>query len=98
MPARNLSDLEQRLGRLDLVFVNGEENRPHALWAGRRIPRRELIHFGFHLEELMNLTARGLVKLHTATYPLENVNDAIQDLNNGNLRGRGILIPEGAET
>jgi hypothetical protein len=24
------------------------------------------------------------------------VNDAIQDLNNGQLRGRGILIPEGA--
>ncbi len=48
------------------------------------------------LEELMNLTARGLVKLHTATYPLDAVNDAIQDLNNGRLRGRGILIPEGA--
>ena len=48
------------------------------------------------LEELMNLTARGLVKLHTSTYPLDAVNDAIQDLNSGNLRGRGILIPEGA--
>jgi hypothetical protein len=24
------------------------------------------------------------------------VNDAIQDLNSGNLQGRGILIPEGA--
>ena len=48
------------------------------------------------LEELMNLTARGLVKLHTATYPLDAVNDAIQDLNSGKLRGRGILIPEGA--
>ena len=48
------------------------------------------------LEELMNLTARGLVKLHTATYPLDAVNDAIQDLNTGKLRGRGILIPEGA--
>ncbi|HEX2728117.1 MAG TPA: zinc-binding dehydrogenase, partial [Rubrobacteraceae bacterium] len=49
------------------------------------------------LAELMNLTARGLVTLHTSTYPLDAVNDAIQDLNNGNLRGRGILIPEGAE-
>ncbi|WP_417068238.1 type II secretion system F family protein [Niveibacterium terrae] len=52
LQARNLSDLEQRLSRLDLVFINGEESRPHALWAGWRIPRRELIHFGFHLEEL----------------------------------------------
>ncbi len=49
------------------------------------------------LEELMNLTARGLVKLHTATYPLDAVNEAIQDLNTGKLRGRGILVPEGAE-
>jgi NAD+-dependent secondary alcohol dehydrogenase Adh1 len=47
------------------------------------------------LAELMNLTARGLVTLHTSTYPLEAVNEAIQDLNNGNLQGRGILIPNG---
>ncbi len=46
------------------------------------------------LAELMNLTARGLVTLHTSTYPLDAVNDAIQDLNNGELRGRGILVPE----
>jgi NAD+-dependent secondary alcohol dehydrogenase Adh1 len=48
------------------------------------------------LVELMVLTAQGKVNLHTATYPLDAVNDAIQDLNSGNLRGRGILIPEGA--
>ncbi len=48
------------------------------------------------LAELMNLTARGLVTLHTSTYPLDAVNEAIQDLNTGNLQGRGILIPEGA--
>jgi NAD+-dependent secondary alcohol dehydrogenase Adh1 len=47
------------------------------------------------LAELMNLTARGLVTLHTLTYPLDAVNDAIQDLHSGNLQGRGILIPEG---
>jgi NAD+-dependent secondary alcohol dehydrogenase Adh1 len=46
------------------------------------------------LAELMNLTVRGLVTLHTSTYPLDAVNDAIQDLNSGNLRGRGILIPD----
>ncbi len=48
------------------------------------------------LAELMNLTARGLVTLHTSAYPLDAVNDAIQDLNTGNLQGRGILIPQGA--
>jgi NAD+-dependent secondary alcohol dehydrogenase Adh1 len=48
------------------------------------------------LVELMVLTAQGKVNLHTVTYPLDAVNDAIQELNSGKLRGRGILIPEGA--
>lgn len=48
------------------------------------------------LAELMTLAAQGKVTLHTATYPLDAVNDAMADLENGNLRGRGILIPEGA--
>ena len=47
------------------------------------------------LVELMVLTAQGKVSLHTSTYPLDAVNDAIQDLNNGSLQGRGILIPQG---
>jgi NAD+-dependent secondary alcohol dehydrogenase Adh1 len=48
------------------------------------------------LAELMVLTAQGKVTLHTSTYPLDAVNDAMQDLNNGKLHGRGILVPEGA--
>ena len=48
------------------------------------------------LAELMVLTAQGKVSLHTSTYPLDAVNDAMQDLNKGDLRGRGILIPDGA--
>jgi len=45
------------------------------------------------LVELMTLTAQGKVTLHTAIYPLEAANDAIQDLDTGKLRGRGILVP-----
>jgi NAD+-dependent secondary alcohol dehydrogenase Adh1 len=48
------------------------------------------------LAELMILTAQGKVTLHTSTYPLEAVNDVVQDLNTGNLQGRGILVPDGA--
>jgi NAD+-dependent secondary alcohol dehydrogenase Adh1 len=48
------------------------------------------------LAELMVLTAQGKVSLHTSTYPLDAVNDAMQELNKGGLRGRGILIPDGA--
>jgi NAD+-dependent secondary alcohol dehydrogenase Adh1 len=45
------------------------------------------------LEELMTLTAQGKVRLHTSTYPLDAVNDAMADLDEGRLRGRGILVP-----
>jgi NAD+-dependent secondary alcohol dehydrogenase Adh1 len=48
------------------------------------------------LQELMTLTAQGQVRLHTSTYPLEAINDAMADLDGGRLQGRGILIPEGA--
>src|SRR5437660_5402125 len=48
------------------------------------------------LEELMTLTAQGKVTLHTTTYPLEAINDAMADLDGGRLQGRGILIPEEA--
>ena len=48
------------------------------------------------LSELMTLAAQGKVTLHTSTYSLDAVNDAMVDLENGNLHGRGILIPEGA--
>lgn len=47
------------------------------------------------LAELMTLAAQGKVTLHTATYPLDAINDAMEDLDGGRLQGRGILVPEG---
>ena len=44
------------------------------------------------LQELMTLTAQGKVTLHTSTYPLDAVNDAMADLDKGRLQGRGILV------
>jgi NAD+-dependent secondary alcohol dehydrogenase Adh1 len=46
------------------------------------------------LDELMTLAAQGKVTLHTRTYPLDAVNEAMDDLENGRLQGRGILVPE----
>ncbi|WP_020522361.1 NAD(P)-dependent alcohol dehydrogenase [Catelliglobosispora koreensis] len=46
------------------------------------------------LAELMALAATGQVKLLTHQYPLDAVNDAMDDLDAGRLRGRGILIPD----
>jgi len=45
------------------------------------------------LAELMALTAQGKIELHTRTYSLDAVNDAMDDLDAGRLRGRGILVP-----
>lgn len=46
------------------------------------------------LAELMTLAAQGKVRLHTTAYPLAAANEAMDDLDNGRLQGRGILVPE----
>jgi len=52
LDAADLFDLEQRLQAMGLVFVNGEPVRLR--WRrGRKVPRRELIHFCFHFEQLL---------------------------------------------
>lgn len=45
------------------------------------------------LQELMVLAAQGAVTLHTTTYPLEDFQRALDDLDNGAVRGRAILVP-----
>lgn len=52
MEAVNLVDLELRLRRMDLDFINGEAARTGIAWRRGKIPRRELMHFCFHLEQL----------------------------------------------
>ncbi|MET8249486.1 NAD(P)-dependent alcohol dehydrogenase [Streptomyces sp. NPDC005202] len=45
------------------------------------------------LVELMDLAARGLVTLHTVTYPLDAFDRALDDLDRGRVRGRAVLVP-----
>jgi len=45
------------------------------------------------LAELMVLAQAGKVTLHTKTYPLADAVQAITDLDEGNVRGRAILVP-----
>ena len=45
------------------------------------------------LDELMTLTAQGRVALETRIYPIDAVNDAMDDLDHGKLHGRGIFVP-----
>ena len=48
------------------------------------------------LQDLMTLTAQGKVTLHTSTYPLDGINDAMADLDGGRVQGRAILVPRAA--
>lgn len=52
LDAINLTDLEMRLKRMELDLVNGAPLQQHAFFGGNTIPRRELINFCFHLEQL----------------------------------------------
>ena len=45
------------------------------------------------LVELMTLTAQGKISLHTRLYDLTDAVQAMHDLNEGKLVGRGILVP-----
>ena len=45
------------------------------------------------LAELMVLAEAGKVTLHTKTYALDDAQQALSDLDAGNVRGRAILVP-----
>lgn len=45
------------------------------------------------LTELMTLAGEGRVRLATAFYPLDEINQAIADLHHGRIKGRAVLIP-----
>lgn len=65
MDAINTVDLEMRLKRMDLDFINGEPVKQGIRFGGG-VPRRELINFCFHLEQLTRAgvpIVEGLVDL-----------------------------------
>jgi len=45
------------------------------------------------LSELMILQAQGRVKLHTQRYALDDITKAVDDLDHGRIRGRGVILP-----
>ena len=52
LEAINLIDLEMRLKRMDLDFINGDPVKQGGLMNRGKISRQELINFCFHLEQL----------------------------------------------
>ena len=53
--AQNEIDLDMRLRRMGLDLVNGSPVGNHQLLGMQSVPRRELIHFCFHLEHLLRV-------------------------------------------
>ena len=45
------------------------------------------------LYELMELADRGKVKLSMQEYKLDDANKALDDLNDGKVKGRAVLVP-----
>ncbi|MCB1960018.1 MAG: type II secretion system F family protein [Rhodocyclaceae bacterium] len=70
MDAVNLVDLEMRLKRMDMDFITGQPLAGRSLWGPQRVPRRELINFCFHLEQLTRAGVpilEGLTDLRDST-------------------------------
>ena len=70
--AMNIVDLEMRLRRMDLDLVKGEPVSNKSLLGTHTIPRRELIHFCFHLEHLVRVKVPILEGLTDLRDSLEN--------------------------
>jgi len=70
--ALNIVDLEMRLRRMDLDLVDGSPLSNKTLFGQKNIPRRELIHFCFHLEHLVKSGVPILEGLADLRDSLEN--------------------------
>ncbi len=84
-------------GRYDVVGYGGSLTIPTVqLVLGEVQVAGSLVGTLDDLAALVRLTAAGQVSVRTALYPLDAVNDAIADLEQGRVRGRAILTPSTA--
>lgn len=72
LDAINLIDLEMRLKRMDLDFINGDPVKQGSLMNRARISRPELINFCFHLEQLARAGVSMIESLTDLRDSLEN--------------------------
>lgn len=100
LDAVDLLDLEQRLQTMGLVLINGEPVRLR--WRTRaKVPRRELIHFCFHFEQLLTagvppfeaLTAMRNATTHARTRAL--IGMLLADVERGRPLSEAIARQEG---
>ena len=92
-PGEALSMLARR-GTYLIVGYGGTLQIPTAdLVAGELSIGGSLIGTHNELVELIALAERGMVTVTTRTYPLDAINDAIEDLREGRIQGRAVIIP-----
>ncbi|TRZ96878.1 MAG: type II secretion system F family protein [Rhodocyclaceae bacterium] len=72
LEAINLIDLEMRLKRIDLDFINGDIVKQGGLMNQARITRPELINFCFHLEQLARAGVSLIESLSDLRDTIEN--------------------------
>ncbi|MCK9379774.1 MAG: type II secretion system F family protein [Sulfuritalea sp.] len=72
LEAINLIDLEMRLKRIDLDFINGDIVKQGGLMNQARISRPELINFCFHLEQLARAGVSMIESLSDLRDTIEN--------------------------
>jgi NAD+-dependent secondary alcohol dehydrogenase Adh1 len=91
--AAGLSMLARR-GLFSVVGFGGLVAYPSvALVSGEAAVTGNLVGNWIDLWELLQLHARGAVTLRSETFPLEEVNDVLDRLREGDVTGRAVLVP-----
>jgi NAD+-dependent secondary alcohol dehydrogenase Adh1 len=83
-----------RHGTYSVVGYGGVVSVPSvALVAGEQSIAGNLVGTWVDLWELMQLHAAGRIQLRAQTYPLESINDVLDELRAGEITGRAVIVP-----
>ena len=83
-----------RRGLYSIVGYGGVVDAPSAeLVGGEQQISANLVGSWIDLWELLQLHARGAVVLHSESHPLDDVNDVLARLRQGEVTGRAVLVP-----
>jgi NAD+-dependent secondary alcohol dehydrogenase Adh1 len=88
-----------RLGTYSIVGFGGTLSVPSAAMVGReQAAVASLVGSWIDLWEVLQLQARGTLTLKSETHALDDVNDVLAMLRDGDITGRAVLVPGGRET
>jgi NAD+-dependent secondary alcohol dehydrogenase Adh1 len=87
-----------RLGTYSMVGFGGTLSVPSGAMVGaEQAAVANLVGSWVDLWEVLQLHARGVLTLKSETYPLDDVNDVLSMLREGEITGRAVLVPGGRE-